>query len=480
MHAPDERGYGGGNVAGGLTATLYVLSPPQLTASEVVGVNGDDDDGNGRDDWEDARADSSEDDLVEVKVKVAEPAGVQGAVTVTPYMSTMSCTLWKDREKSDSVEVPDVLPIPPSGIVERTYYLEGGGHSSVFRGEHFEVKLQCGSVTLTTNHAFTVVERIAEPITTERVGGAIANPCCAVAGAAVPLKVDVLPHGFPDAEIKWRVVSGGGSFTGVGTGRTVQFTASGGEGAVSTVQVDVGDCPGPAPQLAVRTTTLHEVLIFPCVIEREGEESPITASTLATWLNEVNVIYRQVGLHFSLGAPITNIVNNTWARDGLVDKSVGAQIRNVLSNTGGIEVYFIPGSGELTLSEPVGSHTSYGIILKDTANARSLAHEIGHACGWADIYIRKNSNTPIPEDLHGRVTRDWMPNDWSGGGDVGGFYETDLRQYELIPRLLMYGVKNDAQTDIPAGAVYGLPKDGGLGNVNVGRYGFFTPSPRSL
>ena len=109
-----------------------------------------------------------------------------------------------------------------------------------------------------------------------------------------------------------------------------------------------------------------------------------------------------------------------------------------------------------------------------------LADYVGHACGWADIYIRKDSNTPIPTELYNRVNRDWAPDDWSGGGDVGGFYDTDLRQYDLIPRLLMYGVKNENQGDIPAGAVYGLPKTGDLGYVNVGRYGFFTPSPRSL
>ena len=91
---------------------------------------------------------------------------------------------------------------------------------------------------MTTSHVFTVVERIAEPITTAQSGDPIANPCCAVAGAAVPLKVDVLPHGFPDAEIRWRVVSGGGSFSGGGTGRTVQFTASGGEELKNKVAAD--------------------------------------------------------------------------------------------------------------------------------------------------------------------------------------------------------------------------------------------------
>ena len=184
------------------------------------------------------------------------------------------------------------------------------------------------------------------------------------------------------------------------------------------------------------------------------------------WLNE------------NYGVCETNIVNNAWAQNGLVNTAVGAQIRNVLSNTGGVEVYFIPGNGANT--EPVGSNTDYGIIIRCSANARTLAHEIGHACGWADIYIREGRNGPIPEELNNRVRRDWMPDDWSGGGNVGGFYETVLRQYELISRLLMYGVKSDAKADIPAGSVYGWASDGASGNMNVGRNGMLTYPPYNL
>ena len=481
VYLDDPQGLFGGNgnsgesfTGKGKVAYLYAFASPEITAPEVVGVNRDDDDGNGTSDWEDTGLVPGEDDLAEVRVRVAEPPGVSGTVTVTPLVS--HGTLWKDRGKAAAVDWRDVIAIPASGTVEATYYLEGYAASPRHRSDRIEVAVQCGSSSMTTSHVFTVVDRVAEPITTERSGGQIVNPCCAVTGAAVPLKVDVLPHDFPDAEIKWRVVSGGGSFSGGGTGRMVQFTASGGEGALSTVQVDVGDCPGPAPQLELLLTAMHEVRIYPCVIEGTETASPITAPVLASMLGEVNAIYRQVGLHFSLGAPITNIVNDTWASDGLVSTAVGAQIRNVMSNTGGLEVYFIAGNGADT--EPSGSQTSYGIIVKNSSNAKTLAHEIGHACGWGDIYIRRGATGPILSELYGSVNQAWMPGDWSGGG-AGGFYETNLRQYEVIPRLLMYGVRNDDKADIPSGSVYGLTKAGDLGSVNVGRGGFFSPSPVS-
>ena len=200
--------------------------------------------------------------------------------------------------------------VPTGGSASRTYYLEGGGSSSSYQAERIRASLVCGGATSTNEHRFTVVERIAEPITTERSGGQVVNPCCAVIGAGTPMRVKVLPSSFPDEKINWRMVSGSGSFTGGDTGRDVTFTASGGEGSTATLQVDVGDCPGNAPQFTLHATTMHEVLIYPCAIVDEEEESPITLSQLAEMLNEVNVIYRQAGMHFSLGASLLTVTNS--------------------------------------------------------------------------------------------------------------------------------------------------------------------------
>ena len=71
-----------------------------------------------------------------------------------------------------------------------------------------------------------------------------------------------------------------------------------------------------------------------------------------------------------------------------------------------------------------------------------------------------------------------MYDDWSSETEYG-FYDGRLSQYQLISRLLMYGVKNDNKTDIPSGLIYGLNRDGEFGNINVGRKWFFTDSPMS-
>ena len=253
------------------------------------------------------------------------------------------------------------------------------------------------------------------------------------------------------------------------------FTASGAEDESVVVQVDVGDCPGRAPQFTMRNTTMHEVKIYPCVIVKEDEDPPATGSQINSMLDEVNVIFRQVGMHFSLGAPLMCVTNETWTRDGLVVTNVGVQIRNIIPRTDGLEVYFIEGRG--WRREPLGQSTEFGIIVRKDASAKTLAHEIGHACGWGDIY--HGPRNAISSELMQSVRQSWMPHDWNNGTGVR-FYDLMLLQSELIPRLLMFGYGGDTKSDIPAGSVHGRTKDGSIGLISVGRRSFMTTSPHSL
>ena len=264
-------------------------------------------------------------------------------------------------------------------------------------------------------------------------------------------------------------------FGGDGTGRDVVFTAAGSEGSAATLQVDVGDCPGRAPQFTLHATTMHEVLIYPCAISRMGYSPPITQSQIVSMLDEVNVIYRQVGMHFSLGASLMCVTNEIWARDGLVDEDVGAQVRNIMPSRDGLEIYFISGTGDD--DEPLGSWNNYGIIVKAYANAKTLAHEIGHACGWHDIYCKNGGS--IVAQLREGLRQSWMPLDWSNGTGCR-FYDPLLSQYQVIQRLLMFGEGSNVKCDIPSGGVYGRTKSGALGNVGIGSSEVMTTSPRSL
>lgn len=449
-------------------AYLYVLEPPQIAAPKAIGVNNDDDDGDGTPDWEGSGDVPGDDDLAEVTVSVFCPDGLSGTVTVTPLVGLLSATLWRDRSRTSKVESPDSFAAS-GGAVSRTYYLDGSNPSSAYLGERISAELRCGSAAVTNEHRFTVIERIAEPITTESRGGEVVNPCCALVGSGTPLRVSVRPESFPDSEIRWRTVSGPGAFSEA-TGRDATFVASGAEGAQTVVQVDCGDCPGRAPQFTLQAATMHEVKVYPCAVYNVDRDLPITTAQVNALLDEVNVIFRQVGLHFSLGAGVSNVANSVWARDGLTDISLAAQIRNIMSGTDGVEVYFIPGNGNP--NEPTGSCTRNGVIVRDTAGASTLAHELGHACGLHDIYVEDG-------ELTEGVKESWMPQDWNNGTGCR-FYDPLLMQRDVIHRVLMYGRSIATKADIPSGGVYGKTKERAFGLVSVGLNGLLIYPPRSL
>ena len=307
----------------------------------------------------------------------------------------------------------------------------------------------------------------------------VVNPCCAILGESAPMQVRVLPESFPDSQIKWRVVSGAGSFPNGDTGRNVVFSPGGAEGATNVLQVDVGDVQGAAPQFRVVNTTMHEVKIYPCVISRMGRPSPITQSHLDTMLAEVNTIFRQVGMHFSYGASITNVTNDVWAENGLVRSSIGNQIRNIMSGKDGLEIYFIP--GEKRKPGPgkkfkLGVYNPWGIIVRTSANAKTMAHEIGHACGLHDIFVDKDGLEP--SELSDFLVKDRLKDDWSNGTGTR-FYELLLRHETVIRRLLMFGERSDEKSDIPTGSVFGLSEDGVAGAISVGRSTWMSWSPFS-
>jgi hypothetical protein len=87
------------------------------------------------------------------------------------------------------------------------------------------------------------------------------------------------------------------------------------------------------------------------------------------------------------------------------------------------------------------------------ANARTLAHEIGHACKLDDIYNSDpNNGINTPDSL---AKEEWAPKDWNNGPGAE-YYKETRKQSELVRQLLMYGEFSNTKADIPLGRVYGV------------------------
>ena len=436
------------------SADTYVCNPPRIVAPNVVGVNDDDDNANGTNDWEEVGALAGDDDVVPVRVMAQMPPNVGGSVKLKEWLST-DATLWRDSARSDSIVNVD-LAIPGSGEVDETFYVESRCESFGYRTDKLEVISSCGGSVAAAEHLMTFVERIAQPITNERKDGVIVNPCGAVTNAVTRMKVDVEPRGFPDEKIVWQVVEGSASFVGGSTGREIAFRATGAVNSPIVLEVDFDGCPGRRPQFTLTTCEMRAIPVYPCTITDGSTVSTISESHILSLLDEVNVIFRQVGVSFYLGAPITNVVNKTLAEKGLMNLVCQSQIRNIMSNKSGVEIYFVDGldyNHRLYDDQPNGSADKYGIIVRNSISATTLAHEIGHLCRWKDIYVR--GRRFIPEELNLDVSQRWLPNDWNNGTGVR-FYPMLLSQSAAIRKLLMYGEESASKSDISAGNVYGL------------------------
>ena len=284
------------------------------------------------------------------------------------------------------------------------------------------------------------------------------------------------------SEITWFCESGSVTFPRGSAGREVVVVA-GGEGDI-VVRADFAGCPEPKMRFTLKPVVMRTVTIYPCEVLDVKESPFITSAHVEQLLQGVNDIYRQVGLQF-VSAEVTTVVHNQWNKEGLVSRTVGNAIRNHMTDTGGVEVYFIREKGVKRIGNTkigkLGSANIYGIILVKSAGSKVLAHELGHACRLADIYAGVGNVELGGDDAD--ISREHLPEDW-------GYYRDVLDQRIVIEELLMHGNLAsdrwyDIQIDIPAGSIFGLSKDSAsatgvsTGLINVGENGMLLNPPYS-
>lgn len=201
---------------------------------------------------------------------------------------------------------------------------------------------------------------------------------------------------------------------------------------------------------------------------------PHTPDEVRDIVAKAGQIFTQAAISFQISSiGITNYSNI----GELYSNDAGrlGQICSTMENTDGLELYFVP-----NLVDAAGVFTEEGIVISGEANFRTVAHEIGHAFGWPDIYVDRPGTF---RTVQGAPTESRMPQDH-------GFFPDGTLQSDIVRRLLMYGVGSETKGRIPRGAVDGIwippaESPGGsrhirFGLVPVGMFDAVNHRPRSL
>ncbi len=232
------------------------------------------------------------------------------------------------------------------------------------------------------------------------------------------------------------------------------------------LRAQIDDCRSRPPEIAAYVVDPLAVKLTVWIVGDDyGTYYASDASTVTNLVSGANKIYEQIGVSFYVDSICftnrTDWLDISGSKGG--SKPVKRRaLTNIKSNTGGLELYFVDKVGSVAVAD----HNQYGITLSTNATFKTLAHEIGHAFGCADVYpVQKlNHNVHIPDN----DVMEWKdPMDWSNGTGCR-YYEAGVRQEEIIRRLLMCGQGYQERYDLPLGSIYGFAADGVDCLVDVG------------
>ncbi len=403
-------------------------------------------------------------DIVRLTAGLFSPAATNGTLTLDVFPPD-TVAIWQNSNKTEQVSLPLTWDIEETPCKE--LYVEG---LQTMHRNLASIGLQWRDGNdvrqMSVSKDFAVYSPNLNVINNSLFdNGDLCNPSGIVVGtnACFALEFDdVTP---PSSEIVWSIVEGNAQFVGGNTGERVRV-ASGVPGQRVTLQAQIDDCRSRPPTISAFVVEPLAVKLTVWIVGNDnGMYYASNASSVSNLVEGVNKIYEQIGVSFYVDSiSYTNrkewldISNNN--RVGNAEKR--REIVNLTTNTTGLELYFIDKVGKRVVAD----HNQYGIVLSNNSTFMTLAHEIGHAFGCADIYhVQKNDH-----DFHlsnNSVCAEHMPLDWSNGTGCR-YYKAATEQEKIILRLLMCGHKHPGCCDLPFGSVYGLTSDGSDGLVDVG------------
>ena len=300
----------------------------------------------------------------------------------------------------------------------------------------------------------------------------VVNPCSIVVGGRHAVyEVNVEPSDYSANRIIWscndsdlKIVDGN-----PGTSIRVKCPQISNGADIGELSVRFGDCPSISPACQVAKTPVRELTlsVYQCM------EAPLPVCPVSDqMLNELNDIYSQIGIRFSvvyrgaLSESKAYVVRSTdghaaWMKD------------EYLSNDDGIPVVVV----DKVLDANAFTDRLFGVIFLNNAFAlQTLAHEIGHYLGADDVYSSSSDLDETAPEVSADgpfIDSNMEALDWNNGSGQR-FYRCGLLRSTVIEQLLMYGFDSDEALDIPHGWIEGVGwndnHDGCLNRrVDVGR-----------
>ena len=319
------------------------------------------------------------------------------------------------------------------------------------------------------------VRLLHEPVTLDRDGDRCYNPCGIVKDETASFRFSLLPAAFPASNIVWSIdqparaefVGGANGLSVVVRGKSV--------GAVK-LTVDIKRYAGPPPVFYAGVREHHVVQAKAYSVIDENGNPILDDVEIHSFMPEVNRIFTQVGIQFNLDPVVAHIADTNYLEimkgDGTYP--LAQQLANHAQGTGGVELYFVR-----RIEGAAGLANENGIIIGAASESQAIAHELGHACGLADILDFVEWKDP-PQVTHshlyeGEAAKWRLPLDWGTDSDEG--YYGVQQQTNLIARLLMCGRLQPSRLnkDISYGDAHGIfPTSSNPTNYATCPIGFFT------
>jgi hypothetical protein len=322
-----------------------------------------------------------------------------------------------------------------------------------------KVRTKTGEI-VTRRTELRVITIVVEPVLSFDPGAPV-NPSGLFVGGSATFQI-TFSSNVRAEDVQWSVADGKAALA-FGPQSTAPQIVVGLAPGTETLAANITHYVGPPPQFTFEVYPDADPIPihFMFICDNDGNHVG-SADDIHGLITGVNDIYRQAGLRFSKASVAYTNQMFWYLHPDMVEHQ--KEIVNVMTNTGGLEVYIVP---NIATNVAGRNYPNQGLLMTNTVSAHILAHEIGHQCGWEDIYTAVPDQPPLTMSL----SRDHLSSaDWNNGPGPQEYYPRGLPLATVIKRCLMFGYTSGGK-DIPAGPIKGYDKKGVFGPVPVGVQG---------